>query len=198
MQLSFTNLPPANLIKSFFIYANSSYLTYDKAACFTLIKEPEEINKLNFKLTVHANNYIGSSYFTENGERNVSNYTPDNINLDYVEKIHYNISLFYKFLVEVCYNNLNNVKQLLLIYDSDYSEIMLSFLAAYYLLKGEEPEEAVALSASSNPSVGFDYATICFLDMTLDCSQKLIEAVETYTVMDVVVTKSGLITEREY
>jgi hypothetical protein len=73
---------------------------------------------------------------------------------------------------------------------------MLSFLAGYYILRNEDPEEAVALTVVKNPTGCFDYPTICFLDMILGCSQKLIEAVETYEVMNVAVTKSGLIVER--
>lgn len=198
MQLNLTNLPPAILSNSFSILAHSSHLTLDKTACFTLTKSQDSFAKLDFALIKQADNYVGSSYFTEDGERDLLNCAPDSISLDYVQRLRSNILLFYMFLVEISYAGSDKIDQLLLVYDSEYSEVMMSFLAAYYVLKDEHPDEAVALSVSSNPSSSFDYPTVCFLDMMLECSQRLIEAVETYEVMDVVVTKSGLITEREF
>jgi hypothetical protein len=47
----------------------------------------------------------------------------------------------------------------------------------------------------SAPGAAFDYPTVCFIDLLLDCNQKLIEAVETFEVTGIAVTRDGQVIE---
>jgi len=194
MQLDLTNAPPVVLCRTFDIITHSQHVDLIHTACFAITSSKEHINKLPFKLVYCADTYEGTSYYDEDGFVNQDSLEPDTIQPDLLIKLQWNILLFYKFAVEASYTK--DLSQVVIAYDGEFADIAASFLAGYHVLRDESPEEAIALVALSHPYANFDYPTVCFLDLSLDCNQKLIEAAETYEVMEVAVTKSGQVIER--
>ena len=184
MHIDLSGNPAPTVHSTSLIYAHHEHLELSKVACYA-ITTSKQFKELPFELLVCTDNYADEE--TESVE-------PEDISLDCVNRLQHLILLFYKFTVDVAYNK--NINQVVIAHDTEYSKVAYSLMAGYYILIGEDPDEAVAMVAINNPMVFFDYPTICFLDLALECNQKLIEAVETYEVMEIAVTKKGLVVER--
>jgi hypothetical protein len=195
LSINLPNLPPAKLCTTFSLLAHSKHVDLTTVACFAITTSEEQIEKLDIGLLSIGDNYTDTDYFTEDGEVNQEVFFPETMSFDYGLSLRQNVLLFFKLLTDTNYSP--QLTEIYICYDVEYTNIAASLLAAYYIVKGVDAEEAIARTAVQHRNTYYDYATICFIDLILNCNNTLIEAVETYEVTDIAITRDGLVAERQ-